>query len=94
MPKSKISEEVWVELVEFYSLGHTFTECQVKFGVSPASISRYFKQNNIPSRPRFEKARPDKALNPELRRSPRVEENTPPPGVSSTRKRKVVKLHG
>jgi transposase len=93
--KPFLDEQQWEELLEFYRAGHTYLECGVRFGVSAATVQRYFsKHPEIPRRKPMQKARPEKADSPELVFGKvRVEDSTPPPGPTP-KPRTIVSLKG
>ncbi len=98
---AELTAEEWLDLIEFYNEGHTMLECAAIYGVSNATISRYFKKNGIPPRRAFAPSRREKvakminnedSLIPEewlkeFNKTPKRSLRSPPPPV-----RKIIKL--
>ena len=57
---SSLTKEEWLNLIEFYNEGHTMLECAAIYGVSNASVSRYFKKNGVSAREAFVPSRKEK----------------------------------
>lgn len=58
--KSKLSEDQWRDLIEYYQAGHTLAECGRIWGLTGEYIGNVLKKRGVPRRGRFEPSRPEK----------------------------------
>jgi hypothetical protein len=95
---SKLSDEDWDLLIDYYNAPHTMEECGVVFGITATTISRAFKKWGIKARPRLvpatpeAKARRDAVIYQTKEERESLESEPAPPGPPP--KRRIIKFSG